>query len=115
MTRLLTAIALLFSTPAWANFQEPDKSELFFIVGVLIFTLITFILASIHFLPKKLVILAFVSLALVSSIIFYSFGIVGLFVLAMAFWLIGGLWIGKGDVNASGGDFGGGDSGGGGD
>ena len=39
----------------------------------------------------------------------------GLFFLAMAFWLIGGLLIGKGDVNASGGDFGGGDGGGGGD
>jgi uncharacterized membrane protein YgcG len=115
MKPILLTIALLFSTPAWANFQEPDKSEIFFIVGVLIFTLITFILASIHFLPKKLVILVFVSLVLVSSIIFYSFGIVGLFVLAMAFWLIGGLLIGKGDVNASGGDFGGGDGGGGGD
>ena len=115
MKPLLLTIALLFSTPAWANFQEPDKSELFLIVGFLIFTLITVILASIHFLPKKLVILVFVSLALVSSIIFYSFGIVGLFVWAMAFWLIGGLLIGKGDDNASGGDFGGGDGGGGGD
>ena len=108
MTRILTVIALLFATPVWANLSEHDKTDLFALVGFPILTLIIIIVASIRFLTKKKVLVVFASLALFSSIIFYRFGIVGLFSLAMAIWMIGGLYFGKGDAHSGGGDIGGG-------
>jgi uncharacterized membrane protein YgcG len=119
MTRTLTIIALLFATPAWANLSEHDKANQFALVVFPILTLIIVIVASIHFLPKKSAFVVFASLALFSSIIFYRFGMEGLMGLSGAIWVIGGLYLGKGDAHSHGGDFGGdgggGDGGGGGD
>ena len=113
MTRILTIIALLFATPAWANLSEHDKGNQFALVAFPILTLIIVIVASIHFLPKKSAFVVFASLAFFSSILFYRFGMEGLFVLSGAIWVIGGLFLGKGDVHSHGGDFGGGGDGGG--